>query len=713
MSQALEKVIAAFAAVNASDKEWRGKCPVCGHNALLISSGDKQPVMAWCSAGCDKKAVNAAVYRASGIEAAPLQPFTVARFCEMKKLPESWVRQFLVHDSYFWSKKKRRYSTTPSVCFSYFSDATVTRNGNRETLERFCGGLKFRFSEDSHKTAWQHYTKAMLYGLHMLPYYAENFIDTSVVTLCEGESDTITLAYNRICAFGIPGAPYGWNNEFAKEQVLHNAARILVIQEPDDAGAKMVAKIAACFPAGKVCRLVLPKKDPSELWIENSDGTAFRDAWDAAVKSAQPVVDPVTNAVVDRPDKTIEEDPLPEFPRFNGSLGDLSAALCPDLPYCHKFMMALTLVGGALSGKVHLDDAPYLDPRFYTALIDEKGAGKGASWKEVRAAIAGLCGDLYIKNSVDSGPALVTHLAFEPRTLLFSDELSALFEKAKSTGSSKNTLFSELLTLYDGHETENDAKSNLGLSSEIRSKICERSSIKVTNAHLCMLGLVQPPVFQTMWGGTKGGSSGLQSRLVLASSGQLSVNDPQALSDTEKVTAAVDRIKSQIARYLTEDSHIQQSHAATIYRSPEIGQRQRDWWKDRMSVFGASSRLPALLSRFAMMLAITNDCDEITPDILDQALAFGEYQILLCAKFMPSDSVSFVQAFEDLIKRMFEKHGADGLTFNECRRYVNPEQKKLLGGYGPFWSAWNNLLRCERVVVIGKTQRSVFYGLQN
>lgn len=422
--------------------------------------------------------------------------------------------------------------------------------------------------------------------------------------------------------------------------------------------------------------------------------------------------------VVEHNEKPIEEEPLPEFPQFTGSLAELATALCPDLPYCHKFMAALTLVGGILSGKVHLDDARYIDPRFYMVLIDVGGAGKGGAWTQIRDALASVRGDLCIKNSVESGPSLVQHLAFEPRTLLFSDELSALFEKAKVTGSSKNTLFSELLTLHDGHETENDAKSNLELATKIRNEICDGSSIKVTNAHLSMLGLVQPAIFQTMWGGTKGGSSGLQSRMALASSGQLTVPEPQAPSDFEKVEAAVARIKRQIEKYTAAGNDVDDpsqfiGNSKTILRPAEIGKRQRDWWKERMALLGASSRLPALLSRFAMMLAITNDSEEITPELFEQVLAFGEYQIAMCARFMPDDSTGYVHSFEENIVRMFEKHGADGLTFRQVRLFVNPEKKKLLGGYGPFWTAWNNLLRCERIVVIAKTPRSVVYGLQN
>ncbi len=117
MNQQTATAITAFSAVQASGTDWRGKCPVCNHNSLLLSEGRKQPVTAWCSRGCDKKAVNAAVYKAVGSTMPAPEPFTVAQFCKMKKLPEHWVSSlFLVHDSHFWSSKKRKFSTTPPRC---------------------------------------------------------------------------------------------------------------------------------------------------------------------------------------------------------------------------------------------------------------------------------------------------------------------------------------------------------------------------------------------------------------------------------------------------------------------------------------------------------------------------------------------------------------------------------------------------------------------
>jgi hypothetical protein len=47
--------------------------------------------------------------------------------------------------------------------------------------------------------------------------------------------------------------------------------------------------------------------------------------------------------------------------------------------------------------------------------------------------------------------------------------------------------------------------------------------------------------------------------------------------------------------------------------------------------------------------------------------------------------------FEELILTTFRKHGGAGLTRNQVRQYVNLEKHQLLGGFGPFLQAWNNL----------------------
>lgn len=274
-ADALQRVIDAFDAAPAGEGKWKGICPICKHHCLLINKGTKQPIAAWCSRECDKKQVNVAVYKAAGLKR---EPFTVARYAEMKKLPVWFVTGVFGTSDAPYIKKDGKASKELSVMFIY-TDA----NGQLT-------GMKHRFSESSHDTAWRAGYKPSLYGLHVWPAYEEDGVPTDVVTLVEGESDTQTLAYNGIPALGISGAK-GWKNEFAALPMLAKAKHILVVQEPGDDGAKLVQKVAASFPTGKVSAVKLPAKDPSALWI-SSTPEEFAAAWDKAVAEAVPVAEP-------------------------------------------------------------------------------------------------------------------------------------------------------------------------------------------------------------------------------------------------------------------------------------------------------------------------------------------------------------------------------------------------------------------------------------
>ncbi len=270
-SDNLSRVIAEFRATKTSSKEWKGECPLCKHTSLIISKGDKQPVVAWCSRGCDKDTVNTAVCKVAEVK--PSAPFTVERFCELKKLPMNWVKKYFGVVNCNFVAKDGRQSKEQVCCFTYVDGTEL-------------GGMKCRFTESSHKTAWMHYQKPMLYGLWTERLCKAEGVSTDVVTLVEGESDTITLAYSGIFTLGISGAPHGWQECFAKIPVLENAKRILIVREPGDAGEKLVQKVAASFPAGKVWSVQLPMKDPSELWVNTAREEDFNAAWDKAVAEA-------------------------------------------------------------------------------------------------------------------------------------------------------------------------------------------------------------------------------------------------------------------------------------------------------------------------------------------------------------------------------------------------------------------------------------------
>ena len=89
-------------------------------------------------------------------------------------------------------------------------------------------------------------------------------------------------------------------------------------------------------------------------------------------------------------------------------------------------------------------------------------------------------------------------------------------------------------------------------------------------------------------------------------------------------------------------------------------------------------------------------------------IQFGEYQIAVRDRFMPVDSFSWTQAFENKIITIHEKHGP--MTRDRCRKLVRPGRSP--GGFGEFLKAHTNLVHAEMLRVKGKTQRANKYGLQ-
>ena len=282
----IAQVIQTFHADKIGQNKWKGVCPVCAGHHLIIEPGKKQAVTAFCADGCDQQRLNALIYKEAKSE-----PFDTARFCAMKKLPKQWATPFCgVVDAHF-IKKDGTASTELSVCFPYIGE------------DGSCGGVKHRFSESSHDAAWSLKPpyRPMLYGLWLWPIYREYDIPTDIVVLVEGESDTLTLAFNGIPALGVSGAK-AWKKEFAKYAALVDAKRIFVVHEldseekPSTEGAALVQKVAESFPAGKVWELILPVKDPSELWIKSktSDGYSsddFEVAWLKAETEAKPATE--------------------------------------------------------------------------------------------------------------------------------------------------------------------------------------------------------------------------------------------------------------------------------------------------------------------------------------------------------------------------------------------------------------------------------------
>jgi len=273
---------------------------------------------------------------------------------------------------------------------------------------------------------------------------------------------------------------------------------------------------------------------------------------------------------------------------------------------------------------------------FYTCLIAKPGFGKSAALNEVQRF---LPTGFKTAISVDSGPALVNlfHDLGENETgpirvLLHPDEIRDIFEKAKVVTNSKNSLFTEYITLYRQNSTE--------------SRTVGRGSQEVTNAHLAILGGVQPDVYEGLWTNTGGGSSGLQSRFILAAVESNPIPAVQSAWDHNKAAEISKRIYEQVERAprgirITEE-------ASSLFHT---------WWGSIDQTKPPTTRISDIVKQFLVVLAVTNDTGTIGPELMGVGIEFGKYEINLRERFNPLDSYTWQQEVCDKIEALIKRHG--------------------------------------------------------
>ena len=370
---------------------------------------------------------------------------------------------------------------------------------------------------------------------------------------------------------------------------------------------------------------------------------------------------------------------------LKGSIADYARAIEPDFPMEFKVMAAITKVGLTLSGKVFMvNGSTRLQPRFYTCLIADPWWGKSGS---VGSMILDFDRHYDEIVSLDSAPALVTtfrdrycHLhpaanketvdaavasrECEPlRVLLWSDEIKDVFEKAKASKESKGNIGTSLLSCFDGNRIGNNTKAD--------------GNLQICAAHLAMLGGATPTGYDAMWMNTAGAMGGLQSRVTPVGTNNAQCPQKRRASDMDTADIVRARICEQVTKARV---------GGEITVNPDAEAMLDSWWESVKTTTG-SARVPDIIRRYLIVLAVTNDTDTVDESLMSMGIAFGNHILAMRSKHNPSDATSPVQAMENRILKAYEKKGA--MTERLASKSVHPE--RYAGGYSAFNQALNAL----------------------
>ena len=403
---------------------------------------------------------------------------------------------------------------------------------------------------------------------------------------------------------------------------------------------------------------------------------------------------------------------FPDCPIFSGTLTDLARAMYPSLPLEFKQWGLMVRWGLLRSGLDHLENEPHLQPRFYTVLVSPPNRGKTACINESRDSIRAISkkatDGIGAKNmttptpfvfaqvenlsSADSGQFLVQ--AFfdaakdaekqyqnsactdnRAKILLDPDELSDVFMKAQVTNGRNSTIFSEMLKLHSGNRTGNGTKQDGNKS--------------VDNAHLAILAGTTVEKYPLLWTGTGGGGDGLISRFIA-----ITTNNPQVPPVPETSDFAT------VAAMYAKLAKLAASKGRTIRLSQQAAQLLDKWWKSFDNHKKSATRILETVKQIVIVLAVTNlpednvdDVVMIPPELMRQAIEFGNYEIAVRERLNPNDSWSLVQAMENKIIEWSKKNASRVLpkSKNDVRRGVHPH--RLPGGLTAFNNAWDACVR--------------------
>lgn len=451
-----------------------------------------------------------------------------------------------------------------------------------------------------------------------------------------------------------------------------------------------------------VATIILAAPQHADKFGTRPQNTAWN-AWDHAQRLAEKALNEITPSV---PVAQISEGSTPTifidvqqpdqtdlaFPR------DAAVGICADIaqmfsshaesPYEYWYMTALTCLGSLISGGITIDTIYKPQPRLYTVLVGPSGIGrKSAAIHTITKFMTNTLETtepLNILHGVGSAEGLAKVMKRDDgelsRLLLVFDEIRVFIRKARAEGS---VLMDMVNTLFELNYYANATKHDV---------------IKLTNAHLSLLGAATEDMFIDMWS-REFITQGFLNRLVIVPGRP---NKPNPLP--ENILPEQERVIAEKLRQTVDQinlcSSVEIAIGTSVIKMPgkeahKMGLTDaakdlwRQWYLDWFTVDTQDPtrlRLDTLGMRLMILQEISrgNTCS-IEADTVNNVLKLLKWQHNVRKAYAPAATDTNAASMEESIKRVLYRYGH--LTKRDLRRRTNADRF----GLRIFQEALNNL----------------------
>lgn len=559
-----------------------------------------------CHAGCSQEAVISAL-QDKGLWPKHYPELTLTDFSRAKKLPEHHLLKFGVKDGQRYHKEAGK--SLPVVEFPYIDvKGKVT-------------GTKYRKAMNL-KPYWDLKSKASLYGLQRLKDYTDEII------ICEGESDCLTFWLYDLPAVGLPGKA---SVSVLQPENFEKFETVYLWQEPD--APELPQKIKERLPN-------------VNLKVLSSD--AFKDISEAHTAGRDvPALVAELKAKADEPEPEKSNLTFP-YEIMSGGAGLFATTYGEYLetPPEFLFMSYLTLLGHAVCDRVRLESEIEAPPRLYTVLLGES-ADTRKSTAIIKAAklfehevIDYLDIGLNLIHGVGSAEGLAGCLKKNEKGLLICDELKTLVSKMKIDSS---VLKSCICTLFESEKFH---------SATLKHKI------SLDEAQLSILAACTTETYNSMFN-TSFLDIGFNNRLfVVLGRGEKKFAIPKPIPPAEIHFVA--DATADILRFVKKKKLI-------IAVEPEARELFEKWYFDQEKS-EHNKRLDTYGHRLMTVLAVNEQSDVVTVEIMDKVLKLLRYELAVRQVTDPIDCDTVAGAMETKIIRALSKKS---MTKKELMPAVN------------------------------------------